>query len=148
MLGFEQPHGLHAIAGGLDLPVRPLDLQGAGEGNQEQSLIVDQQHSHGPWDPPTTILLQVIGWIARSVLSHPGLGAAQERDPDEAANQQPADADTTVSLASGVLEGSNVDLASSMVNMIELSRHFELQIKALHTAEDDATSSTKLLSSG
>jgi flagellar basal-body rod protein FlgF len=60
-------------------------------------------------------------------------------------NGQPADADTTTSVASGVLEGSNVDLAGSMVNMIELSRNFDLQIKALHTAEDTASASAKLL---
>jgi flagellar basal-body rod protein FlgF len=60
---------------------------------------------------------------------------------------QPADADATTTLASGVLEGSNVDLAGSMVNMIELSRNFDLQIKALHTAEDDGSASAKLLQS-
>ena len=60
---------------------------------------------------------------------------------------QQADTDANVKVTSGVIEGSNVDLASSMVNMIELSRHFELQIKALHTADEDAQSSTKLLSS-
>ena len=32
-------------------------------------------------------------------------------------------------------------------NMIELSRSFELQIKAMHTAEDDGASATKLLQS-
>ena len=58
---------------------------------------------------------------------------------------QPAVADATTSLASGVLEGSNVDLAGSMVNMIELSRNFDLQIKALHAAEDTGTASAKLL---
>jgi flagellar basal-body rod protein FlgF len=57
----------------------------------------------------------------------------------------PADASTT--LASGVLESSNVDLPSCLVNMIELSRRFELQIKSLHTAEDDSASSSKLLQS-
>jgi flagellar basal-body rod protein FlgF len=56
-----------------------------------------------------------------------------------------ADASTTI--ASGSLESSNVDLASCMVNMIELSRRFELQIKSLHTAEEDAASSSKLLAS-
>jgi flagellar basal-body rod protein FlgF len=61
-------------------------------------------------------------------------------------NGQPADADATTSVASGVLEGSNVDLAGSMVNMIELSRNFDLQIKALHAAEDNGTASAKLLS--
>jgi flagellar basal-body rod protein FlgF len=54
-----------------------------------------------------------------------------------------ADAATTVD--SGALESSNVDLASCMVNMIELARHYDLQVKALRTAEDDAASSTKLL---
>jgi flagellar basal-body rod protein FlgF len=62
-------------------------------------------------------------------------------------NGQPADADATTTIASGVLEGSNVDLAGSMVNMIELSRNFDLQIKALHAAEDNASSSAKLLQS-
>jgi flagellar basal-body rod protein FlgF len=62
-------------------------------------------------------------------------------------NGQPADADANTTVASGTLEGSNVDLAASMVNMIELSRNFDLQIKALHAAEDDASSSAKLLTS-
>ena len=62
-------------------------------------------------------------------------------------NGQPADADANTTIASGVLEGSNVDLAGSMVNMIELSRNFDLQIKALHAAEDNATASSKLLQS-
>ena len=52
-----------------------------------------------------------------------------------------------VTLSPGALESSNVDLASCMVNMIELSRHFDLQVKALHTAEDDGASSAKLLQS-
>jgi len=60
---------------------------------------------------------------------------------------QPAVADATTTLASGVLEGSNVDLAGSMVNMIELSRNFDLQIKALHAAEDNGAASAKLLTS-
>ena len=58
---------------------------------------------------------------------------------------KPAEADATTTLAAGVLEGSNVDLAGSMVNMIELSRNFDLQIKALHAAEDNASASAKLL---
>jgi flagellar basal-body rod protein FlgF len=60
---------------------------------------------------------------------------------------QPLEADATTRLASGVLEGSNVDLAGSMVNMIELSRNFDLQIKALHASEDNASASAKLLQS-
>jgi flagellar basal-body rod protein FlgF len=62
-------------------------------------------------------------------------------------NGQPADADANTTVAAGVLEGSNVDLAGSMVDMIELSRNFDLQIKALHAAEDNGTASAKLLQS-
>jgi flagellar basal-body rod protein FlgF len=59
----------------------------------------------------------------------------------------PAPADANTTLASGVLESSNVNIPACLVNMIELARHFELQVKSLHTAEDDSASSTKLLQS-
>ena len=57
-----------------------------------------------------------------------------------------APADATTQLVSGVLEGSNVNVADAMVNMIELSRRFDLQVKAMRTAEDDGAASAKLLS--
>ncbi|MEO8308303.1 MAG: flagellar basal-body rod protein FlgF [Pseudomonadota bacterium] len=56
----------------------------------------------------------------------------------------PADANTR--LTSGMLEGSNVNVADAMVNMIELARRFDLQVKAMRTAEDDGAASAKLLS--
>ena len=49
-----------------------------------------------------------------------------------------APADANVQLASGVLESSNVNIADAMVNMIELARHFDLQVKAMRTAEENA----------
>ena len=51
-------------------------------------------------------------------------------------------------LASGVLESSNVNIATAMVNMIELARRFDLQVKAMRTAEDDAAAATQLLRNG
>jgi flagellar basal-body rod protein FlgF len=60
---------------------------------------------------------------------------------------QPAVSDASVTVASGTVESSNVDLASCMVNMIELSRRFDMQIKALHTADEDGQASSKLLQS-
>jgi flagellar basal-body rod protein FlgF len=56
-----------------------------------------------------------------------------------------APADANVQLASGVLESSNVNVADAMVNMIELSRHFDLQVKAMRTAEENAAASAQLL---
>ena len=50
-----------------------------------------------------------------------------------------------VQLASGTLESSNVDVAEAMVQMIELSRRFELEVKAMRAAEDNGAAATQLL---
>jgi flagellar basal-body rod protein FlgF len=63
------------------------------------------------------------------------------------ANGGEAPADAGVQLSTGALEGSNVNIAESMTNMIELARRYDLQVKALRSAEDDAAASTKLLGS-
>ncbi len=59
-----------------------------------------------------------------------------------------APADASTRLASGVLETSNVGIADAMVNMIELSRRFDLQVRAMKTAEDNGAASARLLSMG
>lgn len=56
-----------------------------------------------------------------------------------------APADASVRLASGVLESSNVNAAGAMVEMIELARRFELQVKAIRTAEEDGATAARLL---
>jgi flagellar basal-body rod protein FlgF len=56
----------------------------------------------------------------------------------------PPDAHTR--LASGVLETSNVNVADAMVNMIELARRFDLQVRAMKSAEDNGAASARLLS--
>jgi flagellar basal-body rod protein FlgF len=57
-------------------------------------------------------------------------------------------ADASVKLATGSLETSNVNTADAMVNMIELARRFDLQVKAMRTAEENAATSAQLLRSG
>jgi flagellar basal-body rod protein FlgF len=57
------------------------------------------------------------------------------------------DPDATVHLVSGTLESSNVNIAETMAHMIELARSYEVQVKAMKTAEDTAASSSKLLQS-
>lgn len=52
------------------------------------------------------------------------------------------------SLATGALESSNVNLADTLVNMIQLARQFELQVKLMHTTDDNAQSSASLLRMG
>jgi flagellar basal-body rod protein FlgF len=51
-----------------------------------------------------------------------------------------------VRLASGVLEGSNVNPATALVNMIALSRQFELQVRSIKTADENGQAATQLLS--
>jgi flagellar basal-body rod protein FlgF len=58
-----------------------------------------------------------------------------------------APADASVKITAGALESSNVDLASAMVNMIDLARSFDLQVKAMQSADTNAQSSSQLLQS-
>ena len=54
-------------------------------------------------------------------------------------------ADASVKLVSGMLESSNVNPIQSMVEMISLSRHFELQVKMMKTMNDNDGRSAALL---
>ncbi|HTH68850.1 flagellar basal-body rod protein FlgF [Rhodanobacter sp. T12-5] len=56
-----------------------------------------------------------------------------------------ADADPAVTLKSGVLESSNVNPSQTLVQMIQLSRQYELQIRAIHSADENAQSASRLL---
>ena len=48
-------------------------------------------------------------------------------------------------LVSGALESSNVNIVNEMVNMIELSRRYEMQIKLMKTAEETAASASSVI---
>jgi len=55
------------------------------------------------------------------------------------------EADASVSLVQGALEGSNVNAVSALVEMIELARNFELQTKVMKSADDNSGVSAKLM---
>jgi flagellar basal-body rod protein FlgF len=59
-----------------------------------------------------------------------------------------APADANLRVASGSLEASNVNAAEAMVNMIELARQFEMQVKAIRAAEENGAASSQLLRLG
>jgi flagellar basal-body rod protein FlgF len=59
-----------------------------------------------------------------------------------------APADANVQIASGQLESSNVNAAQAMVNMIELARQFEMQVKAIRTAEENGAAAAQLMRLG
>jgi flagellar basal-body rod protein FlgF len=60
-------------------------------------------------------------------------------------NGSAAEPDANVQISSGTLESSNVNTAEAMVNMIELSRQFEMQVKAIRTAEENAAAASQLM---
>lgn len=59
--------------------------------------------------------------------------------------QEPLAVDASVTLLSGMIESSNVNGIDALANMIELSRHYEAQVKLLKVAEDNDAASTQLL---
>lgn len=55
------------------------------------------------------------------------------------------ESDAAVSLLSGALEGSNVNAVGEMTGLIDLQRHFELQVKLMKTVEEMDQASSSLL---
>ncbi len=61
---------------------------------------------------------------------------------------QPFAAATGTALTTGVLEGSNVDATGALVQMINLQRQYEMQVKVLKHGDENAQSANTLLRLG
>ncbi|MEY4591444.1 MAG: flagellar basal-body rod protein FlgF [Pseudomonadota bacterium] len=97
---------------------------------------------------PLTGTINNVNAIARLKLVNPPEGSL-ERGEDglfRLPGGTVADVDQSVKIAPGALEGSNVNVADTMVNLISLSRQFEMQIKLLQTADSNAKQADQLLS--
>ena len=55
------------------------------------------------------------------------------------------EADASVTVTSGVLESSNVNTVSELLDMIELARNFEMHIKMMQAIEENDSATTQLL---
>ena len=112
------PHGQLLIGGDGTVSIVPL-----GQGAQTLSTVAR---------------LKIVG-ARPDQLSRgdDGLMRANPLDP-------PLPASGTV-LSAGMLESSNVSLPEAMVNMISLSRQFELQLKMMKTAENNAQAASTLV---
>jgi flagellar basal-body rod protein FlgF len=74
--------------------------------------------------------------------------ASIEKGPDgllRLAGGTVADPDASVTVASGALESSNVNSVEALVNMIELARLFEMNIKAMSAAKENDAATASLL---
>ena len=56
------------------------------------------------------------------------------------------EADASVSVMSGMLEGSNVNVVGEMVKMIDLARRFESEIKLMQSAKENSAALAKIMS--
>lgn len=60
-------------------------------------------------------------------------------------NGASAETDPKVALASGALEGSNVNVIEEMITMISVARQFDLQMQLLSNAQKNATQASQIL---
>jgi flagellar basal-body rod protein FlgF len=61
---------------------------------------------------------------------------------------KPAEADANVRVATGFIETSNVNMASTMVDMIEYARQFDVAVRMMHVADENASRASDLASLG
>ncbi len=99
---------------------------------------------------PLGQLVAEVAVIDRIKMVKPGLGE-MEKGRDglmrlKSGDPAPANADTH--LSSGHLESSNVNIVDAMVDMIELSRRYEMQVKMMKTAGDIEESSASIMRIG
>jgi flagellar basal-body rod protein FlgF len=92
-------------------------------------------------NPASAVLLD------RIKLVNPDVSGLEKRSDGlvYAKDGKPAQPDLNVKLVQGSLESSNVNVMSGMVDMIDLSRNYEMQIKAMKTADDNEAASAKLM---
>ncbi|PPD11874.1 MULTISPECIES: flagellar basal-body rod protein FlgF [Methylophilus] len=119
----------------------------------------------GPISIPPNVIISIGGdgtISAVNDLTAPGatniLGRIKLTNPPEASlkraedglfvtsNGQAAPMDVNVKVTNGALESSNVNVVETMVNMISLARQFEMQMKMLENAQNNAGKADQLFS--
>ena len=86
--------------------------------------------------------------VDRIKLVNPPLDGIHKRADGLLGTQQPAEADAAVRLESGALEASNVNTVEALVDMIELARLFEMNVKTMHAASENEAATNRLLALG
>jgi flagellar basal-body rod protein FlgF len=159
-IAVQAPNGTEAYtrAGDLRLDTNGMLLNGAGHPVLgDGGPITVPQHSSISIAPDGSVSIVPLGQGPETSAI---VGRIKLINPDETQIERGEDglfrmrdgtnpeADANVRLASGTLETSNVNVADAMVTMIELQRHFDLQVKAMRTAEENAAAAAQLLRMG
>jgi len=93
---------------------------------------------------------ETLGIVDRIKLVNPDTALLQKGSDGllRMADDQAAAADASVSLISGALEQSNVNVAKTLVNMIELARQYEMQVNVIKQSEENADAAAQMMSLG
>jgi flagellar basal-body rod protein FlgF len=99
-----------------------------------------------------TISIQPLGQSATSravvdrlKLVNPDPATIVKRADGLLGTTQAVDADAAVQVRSGALESSNVNTVEALVNMIELARMFEMNVKTMSTASENDAATNQIL---
>lgn len=156
-IAVQAPDGGEAYTRAGDLRVDPLGRLTNGAGHPvmgEGGPIALPPHEKVEIGRDGTVTVQPLGQPANALavverirLVNPDPATLQRGEDGlvraEAGMQPPADAG--VRLRTGVLETSNVNTVAALVDMIQLSRQFEVQVKMMSAAEDADRASAQLL---
>ncbi|MEM1174627.1 MAG: flagellar basal-body rod protein FlgF [Pseudomonadota bacterium] len=93
---------------------------------------------------------ETISEVDRLKLVKPNPASLEKADTGllRLADGEDAAADATVTVQSGALEGSNVNVAKTLVNMIELARRYEQQVNVIKTAEENSDAAAQMMRLG
>ena len=93
---------------------------------------------------------ETLAIVDRIKLVKPGIGNLEKGEDGllHMKDGSEADADASVALLSGSLEQSNVNVAKTLVNMIELARQYEMQINVIKASEENADAAATMMRLG
>ena len=85
--------------------------------------------------------------VDRIKLVNPGIDRLMKSDDGlfRLNNDEQAVADSNVRIVAGALEGSNVNPVDALVKMISLARRFELEVKIMQAAEENASAAATIV---
>lgn len=126
--------GQPVLGNGGPITIPPYSKLEVGRDGTISTLPIGQQ--------PNTVAT-----VDRIKLVNPPTGQLVKSDDGlfKARDGKPQPADANVALVSGALETSNVNGVTALVNMIELSRHLEMQVKLIKSAEENDAATTQIM---
>ena len=159
-------NGYIAVQGldGKEAYTRAGDLRVGADGAVTTASGLPVLTEQGPLNvpPATTITIGSDGTVSVVPLGLPPLAVSQTDviklvNPPQQSLQKGDDGllrlkdgskaptDPTVTLTSGMLESSNVNAAQSLINMIELQRLYEFQVKSMNSADTNEQTAEQMM---